>query len=266
MKMLTFLIAGGFALALPAGAQTCTKYTAVVPIEIGDDTTDQLSPTRACVLPGGKVSWSLDYGDTDGKVTFTTSPGPLDPSNMNPYTDGTYYKVLSSAGSYTYQATYVDRKGASQTKTGYVEIGGTRALTASAAAKTGNCTEKSAAKSKLLAISIDSGKKLVLGDYAGSIDSICVWESGHVMWNADEGLIKAWTLVFKDENQIPTADIADWSVKEPKGWHALKCPGCDPQNHKFPSHKYQIVAIGMDGKVYRTDPDIIVVSDILLPK
>jgi len=260
LKLMTAAI-GGIALSASAYGQSCTTFKTPVQIEIGEDADGGLDPALACVAVGGQVYWLGDDGDTTS-VTFATT-SPLDSSNLTPATDGTFYKVLSSPGTYSYTATYVDRSGGSHTVSGTVMLGNpVRATRTNLAAPKTSCTKKTHRKSKLITLTVDA-QKLTLLDNDGGVDSVCMKDPSHVAWVAD-GSIKAWALVFRDQKTVPTTDPASWSAAEKNRWYKVTCPDCKPGELTIRHHKYYVLAIGTNGKVYRTDPDIIVVPDIII--
>lgn len=264
MKMSRLMLTAACGLALSASASgQCKQFTSPVPIEIGDDAPGNLNPSLACVALGGKVYWALDDGDTGGVVTFGDSKSPLDPSNLNPATDGTYYKVLTklsdpAAGTYTYRATYVDQKGISRAKTGTITLGSAALnVRPDVSKRSVKCGDGSAPTSVPLSLIKSSEGKLAQWGNGGQVDSVCVFAGGHILWNADPDQIKAWTLIFRDTNPIAAPDVAAWGWHDQKApWHQVTCPGCKPKTPKH--HPYQVIAIGTDGKIYRIDPDIIV--------
>src|ERR1017187_9036890 len=108
MKKYRFMLMAVCGLALSASASgQCPSFRPLVPIEIGEDAPGNLDPSPACVALGGQVYWVLD-DKSSGEVTFSDNRSPLDPFELKPVADGTYYKVLATlpdpkANTFTYQ-------------------------------------------------------------------------------------------------------------------------------------------------------------------
>jgi len=256
MKKLILLMFAG-TVTMPLEAQTCTSYTTPVHVLVGDGAPSGPYPNTACVTVGGSIYWKLDPHDKAGSGTVTFSSSPFQDNKTTANTDGVYHTVLSSTGQYHYSVSYQDGAGVTQSTSGYLTIGGSKNVSVFKA-RASACTKESAVGLKMVSMVIESNKKIGLHDNGTDASSICVYDTAEVSWDADNNSILAWTFVFKDQNHIPV-DKYYWSTKQ-DSWSQVKCSDCVPQKPK--SHKYQILAIGTDGKVYRMDPDIIVVSDV----
>ncbi len=258
---LILMAACGLVLSASADGQQCasTGFGTPLAITIGDDAAvnghSGLDTNPACVTGGGRVSWLALPDDAAWKVTFTAE-SPLVSGGLTPATDGTYYQVVDGSHTYTYQVT--DGSGTLKA-TGTLQTIASHSMLRTSAPQTPiKCDQKTFAKTKQLTLSIDpDSDKLVQKISNKEVESICMQKVSKVAWNADDHDIKAWTVVFQDQGHRPTVD-SHWGWGDPKAsWHQVTCPGCK-SGDKPQHHRYQVVAIGKDGKIYRIDPDIIV--------
>ena len=245
------------AFSLSASGQQCVSadFTTPLALTVGN-LVGGIDLNPACVSAGGQVSWMAAPGAEGWTVVFadnvlTDSQGV---KTSTAKTNGDYYTVAAEAHSYSYSVK--DALGSTQA-TGSLQTSATKeAMQTSSSRGRAKCDPKKPDSIKLLVLTLASNR-LVLKSGKDEVDSICVMQKAPVTWNAVDSQIKAWTVIFKDQNPMPAGDIAVWSSRDPKKWHTAQCPACvsnGPPQH----HRYQVVAIGTDGKVYRIDPDIIV--------
>lgn len=249
-------VALGFGLATAASAQ-CTTYEDLSEIVLSHLLASKSPPyidkPLACVAEGGRVRWRATPGDT---VTIKFPPGgsPLD--SENPGVDH-LWDVKGTAGhSYTYSFVLTYNSVPHSVTDLHIQIG-PKLSSSHTAASSGStkCNKDTANVAKAITLSISpTTHQLTLG----ADDKVCMYNGAFILWDQDPAYIKAWTLVFKKDKAVPKIPVWSDLDAENANWQNITCPGCNQDGGPLLSHKYQVVAIGKDGTLYRIDPDIIV--------